>query len=160
MADLLDALAKQGIDWNGDAFRGALLDYLTGLFPELRIGRDFFEELPYERVNIPQTLLQLSCARYLDGITIPPDIPCNVFYGINDDALSTQTVEGQEAYRNRVLSLIPHATLHQREFDHYGRGVEHDAVIDHISDIFEANDKTTIPRPHIEELARLRRVPR
>jgi len=160
MTEFLDVLARQGIDWNGDAFRDALREYLTGLFPELRVGRDYFEEVQYERVNIPQTLLQLSRASYLDGISVPPDIPCNVFFGRNDDTLSTQTIEGREAYRNRVLSLIPHARLHEREFDHFGRGLEHDAVIEHLSDIFEEHDRSAIPSPHLDEIARLRRIPR
>jgi hypothetical protein len=158
--EFLAALLEQRIDWNGDPFRNSLREYLTGLFPELRIGRDFFEEIQYDRVRIPETLHQLSQARYLDGVSIPPEIPCNVFFGRNDDTLGTQTVEGRDAYRDRVLSLIPHAVLHEREFDHFGRGLEHDAVIEHLSDIFEQHDSSPIPAPHIDELARIRRIPR
>jgi hypothetical protein len=158
--EFLAALAGLEIDWNGDAFRNALREYLTGLFPELRIGRDFFEEIQYDRVKIPQTLLQLSQASYLDGFAVPPEIPCNVFFGRNDDTLATETVEGREAYRQRVLSLIPHAELHEREFDHFGRGVDHDDVIEHLSDIFERHDGTAVPPPHIDEMTRIRRIPR
>ena len=57
-------LGRGTINCQGDAFRDALQEYLKGLFPELRIGRDFFEELPYHRVRIPETLRQLAKARY------------------------------------------------------------------------------------------------
>ncbi len=142
---LLAELRDRSIDCNGEAFRGGLLDYLSGLFPQLRVGSDFFEELQYARVNIPETLLQLSQARYLDGVNVPPEIPCNVFCGRSDAVLGLDSRGGCAAYRDRVLSLVPHAALHERRFDHFGRGPEHDRVIDHLSDIFERYDEPGIP---------------
>ncbi|MHB1033310.1 MAG: alpha/beta hydrolase family protein [Pirellulales bacterium] len=154
LAELVDGLAQQKFDWSGNALRYALFEYLTGLFPQLRVGHDYFEELRYERVSIPETLLQLSRARYLDGVTVPPEIPCHVFAGRNDDTLSLRTPEGREAYRKQVLSLIPHAVLHEHEFDHFGRGVEHDAVIEQLADIFEEYDTSSaVPRPHLNPTA-------
>jgi hypothetical protein len=59
------------------------------------------------------------------------------------------------------LSLIPHATLYEREFDHFGRGPEHDAVIKRLGDIFEVYDRSPIPPPHADWVAsRIRSIPR
>jgi hypothetical protein len=160
VADFFAELAQEKIDCKGDVFRQALREYLGGLFPELQVGRDFFEELRYDRVKIPQTLRQLSAARYLDGVTIPPEMPCNFFLGRQDTDMELQTAEGRERYRTHVLSLIPHATLHEHEFDHFGRGVEHDPVIDHLSDIFERYDAAAVPPHHLEKTRYFRSIPR
>ena len=156
--EILAQLAQQTFDGNGKAFRRALHEYLTNLFPGLRVGEDYFEELQYERVNIPQTLLQLSQARYLDGVRVPADMPCNIFLGRNDDVLSAHTPEGREAYRNRVLSLIPQAVVHVRDFDHFGRGAEHDAVIEHLADIFERHDGAPVPPHHLHAVGQAERA--
>ena len=95
-AAMLAGIAEDGFDWNGNVFRDALHAYLTRLFPELRVGRDYFEELQYSRVDIPRTLLQLSRARYLQKATVPPEVPCHFFYGRNDDVMSLHTPEGRE----------------------------------------------------------------
>ncbi|MGA2798819.1 MAG: hypothetical protein ABSE63_14660 [Thermoguttaceae bacterium] len=144
-------IAENRFDWNGDIFRQALLEYLTGVFPELRIGLDFFEELPYRNVRIQQTLSQLLTARYLEGMQIPADIPCNVFVGRNDDIMSLQTAEGRRVYAEHVRSIVPHAEIHEREFDHFGRGIEHDMVIEDLCDIFERYDASPVPPPHYQK---------
>ena len=153
---LLAELADRTIDCSGDVFRSALFDYLSGLFPQLRVGASSFEELQYERVNIPETLLQLSRARYLDDIHVPPEIPCSVFCGRNDEILGLNTLEGRQAYRDRVLSLVPHASLYERAFDHFGRGPEHDRVIDHVGDIFEQSDAPRIPALYDRQIIEFR----
>jgi hypothetical protein len=157
-AALLAEIARETFDPAGEAFRAALLEYLGGLFPELRVDWDHFEELHYGRVDIPRTLRQLSQARYLDGVQVPPEIPCNFYMGRHDDSLSLHTVEGREAYKRHILSLIPHATLYEGEFDHFGRGIEHDAVIDHLSDLFARFDRATVPAHHLHKIAQLRSV--
>jgi hypothetical protein len=159
-ATLLAGLAQGTIDCNGDAFRQALRAYLTGLFPELQVGRDCFEELPYQRVNIPQTLRQFSQARYLDGVAVPAEVPCSFFLGRNDDSLSLHTVEERESYKSHILSIVPHATLHEHEFDHFGRGADHDAVIEQLGDLFEQYDTSTVPPHHLHRILRFRSVPR
>jgi hypothetical protein len=141
---LLEGIAGQAFDPNGDAFRHALHEYLSGVFPELRVGRDYFEELDYDRADIPRTLLQLSRARYLDGVAFPPEIPCNFFAGRNDQLLGLHTEAGRKAYRAQVLSLIPHAELHEMEFDHYGRGPDHRAVIERLGDLFEKSERRMV----------------
>lgn len=158
-AKLLVRMAAGALDHDGKAFRAALRDYLCGLFPELRIGWDYFEELKYDRVNIPRTLLQLAEARYLKGMTVPPEVPCNFYMGRLDDSLSLETVEGREAYKRHVLSLVPHATLHEGEFDHFGRGPDHDDVIDHLSDLFEQFDRSPIASHHFRAIAQLGGMP-
>jgi hypothetical protein len=134
---MLEGLIRQTLDVNGDAFRDALQEYLTGVFPELRVGRDSFEELHYDRADIARTLVQLSRARYLDEVDFPPEISCNFFAGRNDHLLGLHTEEGRAAYRDQVLSLIPHAELHEMDIDHYGRGPDHRAVIERLGDLFE-----------------------
>jgi hypothetical protein len=157
-AALLAEIARETFDHAGKVFRAALLEYLSGLFPELRVEWDCFEDLQYSRVNIPRTLRQLSQARYLDGVTVPREIPCNFYMGRHDGTLSLQTVEGRKAYKRRVLSLVPHATLYEGGFDHFGRGVDHDAVIDHLSDLFERSDRSGVPPRHLHRIAQLRSV--
>jgi len=142
---LLDGIAKQAFDLNGDAFRDALQEYLKGLFPELRVGRDYFEELHYDRADVPQTLLQLSRARYFDGLAFPAEIPCRLFFGRNDDVLGLDTEAGRRTYRDHVLSLIPHAELHEMEFDHFGRGPDHEPVLQRLGDLFEECEKRAVP---------------
>jgi hypothetical protein len=157
-AGLLAEIARQTFDHDGRAFRAALLEYLSGLFPELRVAWDYFEELRYDRVNIPRTFQQLSQARYLDGVKVPSEIPCNVYLGRHDDALSLHTAAGREAYKRHVLSLVPHATLHEGEFDHFGRGIEHDAVIEHLSDLFAQFDGALVPAQHLRKIPQRRSV--
>jgi len=142
---LLEGIAKRAIDCDGDVFRSALQEYLGGVFPELEVERDRFEELSYGRADVPGTILQLAQARYLDDVTIPPEIPCNVYYGWHDDVMSLDTDEGQEAYRSRVSSLIPHANVQGWDIDHFGRGPGHDPVIDRLADKFEEAEQRVVP---------------
>jgi hypothetical protein len=151
-AALLAGLARREIDCDGEPFRQALQEYLAGLFPQLSVGANHFEELQYDRADIPNTLLQLSRACYLDGLALPPEIPCHCFFGRSDDLMGLHTQQGREAYRSRVLSLIPHAEFHECEVDHFGRGPDHERVIETLGDLFEKCDT----RP----CARTRRVHR
>ena len=132
------------VDWNGEAFRRALREYLTMLFPELRVGDDFFEELQYDRVNIRRTLLQLMTATYLKAVRIPRKLPCHVLYGINDDIMSLDAPQGREDYRKHALEVIPHAKIYEREIDHYGRGPGHDFTIKTVADIFEQSEVNAV----------------
>ena len=136
---------ENAYDWEGDAFRDALLEFLQGLFPKLRIGRNYFEELAYDRVDIPRTLKQLLQARYLQGVDVPPQIPCNFFYGRNDNVLLLDTPEGRESYCLDARELIPHAALHEREIDHSGQGPDHDQVIEQLSGLFEESELRAVP---------------
>lgn len=144
-ASLLDGVAGGEFDVDGPAFRQALQEYLRWLFPELNVGEDRFEELRYDRADIPRTLLQLSRARYLDAIHVPARIPCNVFMGRKDCLLSLDSPDGRAAYRQDVLALIPHAEIFDFEFDHYGRGPDHDRVIDKLADLFEECESRAVP---------------
>jgi len=154
---LLDRIARQAFDFNGDAFRNALREHLARLFPELRVERDLFEELRYERVDIPRTLLELSRAQYLHGVRVPPEVPCSVFFGRNDDLLSLDTPQGREDYCRQVLTIMPHAELYECEIDHYGRGQDHDPVIDKLADVFEQCEVRAVrllpaaPAPSLQE---------
>ena len=134
----LHEIEQRAFDVNGDIFRLALMEYLQSLFPELRIGRDYFEELQYDRANILATLLQLSRARFSKFVTIPADIPCRFFYGRQDHLLGLEHVAGRIAYRQRVRQLVPHAELWEMEIDHYGRGPDHGVVLDALAELFEA----------------------
>lgn len=141
----VQGIQNNAYDWNGAGFRDSLHEFLTGLFPDINIGIDYFEELAYDKVNIPRTLLQLLHAQYLKGVEVPPEIPCNFFFGRNDDIMFLTTLEGRETYRRDALSLIPHASLYEGEFDHYGHGPDHDRVIDKIADLFEETESRAAP---------------
>jgi hypothetical protein len=154
-AAFLGGITDGTLDFNDKAFRQALYEYLTGWFPELDIGWDYFEQLRYERVDIPHTLLQLSQANYLDGLAVPPEVPSNFFFGRNDEILSLTTEEGRGAYRERILSLIPHAQIHECEIDHYGRGPDHDPVIEKLGDLFEERETRGISRDRDDKTATL-----
>ena len=130
------------------------------MFPELRIGRDYFEDLTYDRINIAKTLLQLSGARYLDDVRIPPEIPCNVYVGLQDNLLNMHTEEGRKAYHQRILSMIPHAHIVEGNYDHYGQGPEHNTGISSLTDDMAASEKHAIPAPHFATVEQPRRVPR
>ena len=86
-SSLLAGIAEEVLDCDGHAFRQALREYLSGLMPDLRVGLDYFEELNYERVNMRQTLLQFSRGDYLDGVNVPPWIPCTACIGLQDELL-------------------------------------------------------------------------
>jgi len=148
-SSLLEALGDDTLDCQGHPFREALCEYLSQLMPELRVGLDYFEELNYDRANMRQTLLQFARGGYLDGINVPPWIPCTACIGHQDGLLSALTAAGREAYKNHVLSILPHATIHEFDMDHYGRGPGHDPVIACACDAFERGDKSRPPAHHI-----------
>jgi len=135
---------SDNVDWQGDRFRGALREYLTGIFPGLRVGHDHFEELQYDRVDVRRTLRQLSAARYLDSVTIPREVPCNVVYGRNDKVMSLDTPQGRDSYRKRASELIPHAVFHQWEVDHFAQGPDREALIDQLGDFFEESEARAV----------------
>jgi hypothetical protein len=68
---LLAEIAEGTLDCDADPFRSALREFLSGLFPELRVGWDGFEELRYDRVHLARTIVQLAQARYLDRVSVP-----------------------------------------------------------------------------------------
>ncbi len=141
----LGEVAKGAIDCDGTTFRQALLEFLNAMFPELRVERDRFEELQYDRVDMAQTLRQFSHASYLDGATVPSWIPCHFYYGRNDELMSLDSTAGRRAYEGHVRSLIPHAELHECEVDHFGRGPDRDWLINSVGDTCEQYDRVSIP---------------
>lgn len=150
--------ADDEVDWASDAFRGALRRYLSDLFPELRVGRDFFEELSYERVNIRRTLAQLSDARYLDDVVVPPEVSCNVVYGRRDNIMAIETDAGRAGYRQQAQTLMPHAVFREWDVDHYGFGPDREALIQGLGDFMEECDAR---EPSSERMpAHRRRYPR
>ena len=161
---LLEGIAGKTLDCHGHLFREALREYLSMLMPDLRVGLDYFEELKYDRVKMRQTLLQFARGDYLDGVKVPPWIPCTSCIGRQDELLSAHTPAGREIYKNDVLSMVPHATVHEFEMDHYGRGSGHDPVIKCAGDVFERADPSHIPPGHISasvcHSVNLRSVPR
>lgn len=151
-SSLLAGIAEEVLDCDGHAFRQALREYLSGLMPDLRVGLDYFEELNYERVEMRQTLLQFSRGDYLDGVNVPPWIPCTVCIGLQDELLFARAPADRETYKNYVLSIVPHATVHEFEMDHYGRGPDHDSVIKCAGDAFERADTSPVPPRHVDKI--------
>jgi hypothetical protein len=113
---------------------------LGGLFPELRVDRNCFEELSYDRTDVTRSLQQFVQARYLDGVQVPARLPCHFFYGRNDELLAVHTPAGQEAYRNHIFSVIPHAKLAAYDIDHFGRGPDRDVVVERVGDVWDQHD--------------------
>jgi hypothetical protein len=143
-------IVHNSFDWDGDVFRQALYEYLKGLFPELNIGRDHFEELRYDRANIQPTLRQLLESKYLEGVKIPSYIPCNVFMGVHDELMGMTTPKGRYAYADHVKTIVPHAEFHDCDIDHFGRGSDHDAVTDRLGEIFARYDSAPVPPSHLD----------
>lgn len=141
--------AAQGlIDFDGDHYRNALRDYLRGLFPELRITRDVFEELEYRRVDMRDMVKQFYLLRPSAGVVVPPTIPCRFYYGMNDNLLGLVTAEGRRVYESCISALAPHAEVRGMQVDHFGRGRDHDAIINQLCDFFEEHDvsRAGLPR--------------
>ena len=110
------------------------------MFPQLRVGEDYFEELQYARTDIPNSLRQLSRADHLAGLDVPREIPCHFFFGHHDNLFALDTPEGRTAYRNYIQSLIPHAQVQGADIDHFGFGPEHDALVQRVGDLFAKYD--------------------
>lgn len=159
-AACLEEIAMGRIDCSESAFRQALYEFLKVLFPQLRVEPGCFEELEYDRVDLGRTLLQFSRANYLEGATVPPWIPCHFFYGRNDKLMLLDTPEGQSAYERHVRSLIPHASLHPCDVDHFGRGPDRDWLINSVGDICEQYDAIPIPPCHFNPHAPLQSAQR
>lgn len=139
------------MDCDGLPLKQALREYLSGLMPELRVELNSFEELNYDRIAMRQMLLQFSRANYLDGVNIPPSVPCTSVVGRGDHLLSAHTEEGRKQYEKRVLSLIPHAEVYDFDMDHYGRGPEHNQMIKCAGDSFKRYDTSPVPPHHIDQ---------
>ena len=137
---VLQGLHRNELDCDSRPFRQALHEFLAGLFPELRIQYDRFEELSYDRADVAATLRQFLESRYLEGVKVPAWMPCHFFYGHNDELLSVDTAAGSESYRKHVLSLVPHAVIDGYDIDHYGRGPEHEVLMSRLGDIWEQYD--------------------
>ncbi len=157
---LLAGIAEEVLDCDGHAFRQALREYLSELMPGIRVGLDYFEELNYERVKTRQTLLQFSRGDYLDGVNVPPWIPCTAYIGLQDELLFARAPADRETYKNYVLSLVPHATVHEFKMDHYGRGPDRDLVIEYVGDAFERADTSPVPPHHVDAIPHYQSVPR
>lgn len=151
-SSLLAEIAEEVLDCDEHAFREALREYLSGLMPDIRVGLNYFEELNYERANRRQTLLQFARGDYLDGVHVPPWIPCAAYLGLQDELLFDSAPEDRETYKNYVMSIVPHATVHEFEMDHYGRGSDRDLVIKHVGDDFERAEMSPIPPHHIDKI--------
>ena len=157
---MLAGIADGTLDCSEVAFRRALCEYLSSLMPELRVGLDGFEELKYDRTDLRQTLLQFSRADYLDGVDVPPWVPCTACVGRHDHLLSAHTPAGREAYRKNVESVVHHATFHEFDMDHFGRGPGHDPVIECVGDAFERYDASPVASPHVDRVPQHQVVPR
>ena len=125
----------------------ALFDYLTQMFPDLRVTWDSFEELSYDRTDIEQTLLQFLRARYFDGVLMPSSIPCRVFAGHRDDVLNLHTPEGRKRYESDIRALIPHAVVQYGDTDHFGRGPDRDPIIETMAEFCEQSETSGIHVP-------------
>jgi hypothetical protein len=139
-AGLLEGLRQGQFDWRGIACREALFEYVSGMFPELHVTRDEFEELTYDRVDLERTLLQFLERHYLDGVMVPPWIPCHLFLGDRDEMMNLHKVEGRRVYERNVRAYIPHAVLHYYDIDHFGRGPGREPLIEVMAEVCEQSE--------------------
>ncbi len=137
---LLAALVERRLDWNGPACREALFEYLNEMFPELKVTREAFEELSYERTDLQSTLLQFMRARYFDGVGVPRSIPCHLFVGERDGIMGLHTPQGRRQYEKDVRKVIPHAVTHYYDIDHFGRGPGREPLIEVMADVCEQSE--------------------
>ena len=140
-ADAFIARMEQGmIDLAGDAYRNALRDYLQGLFPDLTITRDSFEELQYDRVDMPDLVREFFRLRPLAGVRVPDHMPYLLFFGRSDHLLGLDRPEGRNAYITRIRALVPHAQIREMSVDHFGQGGDRETILRQLADFFEAHD--------------------
>jgi hypothetical protein len=139
-ADFIGRVRMGIIGLDGDLFRDAVKNYLKGLFPELNITREAFEELQYSRVDIVEAMEQISQMRPLAGVRIPGNIPGLFFYGLRDTLMGHDTPEGRVLYEARVRSIVPHATIRAVDIDHFGRGPDHEMMGHELNHFFEQHD--------------------
>jgi len=147
---LLEEIAGGVLDCDGLGFKQALQEYLSKLMPDLRVELDYFEELKYERVNKRQALLQFCQSDYLDGVEVPPWMPCTAYIGHQDELLYAGGPADPESYKDYVLSVVPHASVLEFEMDHYGRGPDRDTVVQCVGDAFERFDTSPVPPRHVD----------
>lgn len=138
--DFIGGVRRGIIDPDGDLFRDAVKNYLQGLFPELHITRDAFEELQYSRVDIVAAMEQISQIRPLAGVRIPENMPSLFFYGLRDALMGHDTPGGRARYEARIRSIAPHADIRAVDIDHFGRGPDHDAMGHEMNRFFEQHD--------------------
>ncbi len=136
-------LVEQGaIPVEGQGYREALRQFLQAIFPELRVSREAFEALVFDRVDMRDTIVQFSRMRPLQGVAVPPDLPCLYFYGVRDELMGLDTPLGRLAYENRIGGLVPHAETRPMDIDHFGRGPDHGRVIEELCDFLERHDRS------------------
>ncbi|MBN1394906.1 MAG: hypothetical protein JW959_07775 [Pirellulales bacterium] len=143
-SSLLTGLIEHKFDWNGPACRGALTEYLTDVFPELKVTRESFEELSYERLDLESTLLQFLQSRYFDNVGVPRSIPCHLFVGLRDTFMKLDTREGRQRYERQVRKIIPHAVVHYYDIDHFGRGPGREPLIEVMADVCEQSETSSV----------------
>jgi hypothetical protein len=139
-AEFIADVEQGTIDVDGGHYRNALRDYLQGLFPELHVTPDAFEELEYRRVDMREMVKQFYRLRPSAGIEVPDDIPCLFFYGVNDGLLGLNRPEGRKAYEARLRAAVPRAEIRGAAVDHFGRGEDRDRILNQLCDYFEEND--------------------
>lgn len=140
MTTVLADIIAGTIDTGSDVFRESLREYLKGLFPELRVSSDAFEDLGFNRVDLPESVVQFSRLQPLEGVSVPPDVPCLFYYGTSDRLMGLHTSEGRLQYESAIRVLVPHAGIFSSTIDHFGRGGDHDFVLEQLGDFHETNE--------------------
>ncbi len=139
--EFLDLIAKDKINFNSGSFRDAIELYLKMVFPTLRVGKNYFEELNYARTDIKETLLQTRLLNPLSKLNVPKELSSHFFFGLRDNVLGLVNPIERDKYFQCVKKIMPSAEIYTADIDHFGRGPDHDKVIDKLCDIFEENDR-------------------
>jgi len=137
---LIEEMKRGTVDIHGKVFRLALRDYLKSLFPELRVTPDAFEDLEYSRADIQDTIIQFSTMTPLEGAVVPAKIPGLFFFGLHDTLMKLDSPEGRKNHESRIKKLAPHAEIRAAAIDHFGRGPDHDSIIQQLCDFHEEHE--------------------
>ncbi len=142
--DFLDAVTRGAVDVQGAVFRRALMIYLQGLFPELKVSPEEFEQLAFGRVDMAETLRQFLTMGPLEGVSVPAGVPSLFYYGLRDDIMGLDLAGTRQQYEQRLLTLAPHAEVRSADVDHFGRGLDRDRIVQQLADFHRLHDRSLL----------------
>lgn len=141
VASFLETVAAGVVDVEGEAYRRALMVYLQGLFPELKVTMDVFEQLEFRRADMQDTLRQFFTMEPLGNIAVPAEIPSLFYYGLRDEIMGLDVPGTRQQYEQLLSTLVPHAEVRSADVDHFGRGLDRDVIVQQLGDFHQLHDQ-------------------
>ena len=122
------------VNFKGKRLRTALKHYLKEKLPDLIVKESSFGKLDYQRVDMKSTFTEFHQGISLEEVILPQSIPAHFFYGIHDAILDVGNPEGLSTYTSNLLQIVPHGVIEPMDMDHFGRGRDHQRVIESVAD--------------------------